>query len=56
MGSSPIPGTFIFGYDVLCEWEAIAREAMLQWAVHEAHDILSLQHDGIVFALRPDMG
>ena len=41
--------------DVLCEWEAIAREAMLRWAVHEAHDILSLQHDGIVFALRPDM-
>ena len=39
--------------DVLCEWEAIAREAMLRWAVHEAHDILSLQHDGVVFALRP---
>ena len=41
--------------DVLCEWEAIAREAMLRWAVHEAHDILSLQHDGAVFALRPDV-
>ena len=41
--------------DVLCEWEAIAREAMLRWAVREAHNVLSLQHDGVVFALRPDM-
>ena len=43
--------------DALCEWEAIAREAMLRWAVRGAgdHDVLSLHHDGTVFALRPGL-
>ena len=38
--------------DILCEWEAISRRAKVDWARCEGHDVLSLQHDGVVLALR----
>ena len=39
--------------DILCEWEAISRRAKVDWARSEGHDVLNLQHDGVVLALRP---
>ena len=41
--------------DVLAEYEARSREAKLLWAAAGGHDVLSLQHDGIVIALRPGL-
>ena len=40
--------------EILCEWEALSRRAKVLWAVHNGHDVISLQHDGIVAALRED--
>ena len=40
--------------DVLSEWEAISRTAKVRWAEENGHDWLSLQHDGVVIALRPN--
>ena len=39
--------------DILCEWEAISRRAKVDWARREGHDVMNLQHDGVVLALRP---
>ena len=41
--------------DVLAEYEARSREAKLQWAGSGGHDVLSLQHDGVVIALCPGL-
>ena len=41
--------------DILAEFEAISRTAKLSWADNEGHDWISLQHDGVVIALRPDV-
>ena len=38
--------------EVLGEWEALSRTAKVRWAEREGHDWLSLQHDGVVIALR----
>ena len=39
---------------MLSEWEAISRTAKVRWAEENGHDWLSLQHDGVVIALRPN--
>ena len=41
--------------DVLAEREAVSRDAKLRWAHAGGHDVLSLQHDGVVIALRPGL-
>ena len=41
--------------DILAEWEAISRTAKVHWAEAGGHDWLSLQHDGVVIALRPGL-
>ena len=38
--------------DILAEHEAISRTAKVLWAINGGHDWLSLQHDGVVIALR----
>ena len=38
--------------DILAEYEAISRTAKVSWAINDGHDWLSLQHDGVVIALR----
>ena len=34
--------------DICCEWEALSRCAKVRWAIKNGHDVLSLQHDGVV--------
>ena len=38
--------------ETLAEWEAISRKSKRRWAETNGHDCISLQHDGIVLALR----
>ena len=40
--------------EICCEWEAISRRAKVRWALEHGHDVLSLQHDGVVLAIRAD--
>ena len=54
-GGSPHPDRTLKS-EILCEWEAISsRRAKVLWAVENGHDVISLQHDGIVLALRHDV-
>lgn len=50
-GGSPHPERTLKS-EILCEWEAISRRAKILWAIENGHDVISLQHDGIVLALR----
>ena len=40
--------------EICCEWEALSRRAKVKWAISNGHDVLSLQHDGVVLGLRND--
>ena len=41
--------------EICCEWEALSRNAKVRWAIKNGHDVRSLQHDGVVLALRKDI-